>query len=161
MMVHEYCQYLHTALGWLHIQATDQAITAVSFADRYGEERPNELTNGAAGQLKEYFEEKRTVFDLPLQLTGTDFQQMVWLELQRIPYGAIITYQELARRLGDEKCIRAAAHALAVNRFLIVIPCHRVVGSNGQLTGYAGGLWRKQKLLELEGSLALQPELPW
>ncbi|SFV34860.1 methylated-DNA--[protein]-cysteine S-methyltransferase [Thermoflavifilum thermophilum] len=156
-----YQQYLFTSLGWLHIRATDQALTAIQFSEKQGTDQPNELTFRAACQLTEFLEKKRTSFDLPLEFRGTDFQKKVWLALQRIPYGHTITYTELALWLGDEKCIRAAAHASGTNPLLILVPCHRVVGSHGHLTGYAGGLWRKQKLLELEGALAMQAEISW
>jgi methylated-DNA-[protein]-cysteine S-methyltransferase len=103
-------------------------------------------------QLTDYFKGKRKVFNLPLEIAGTEFQKKVWDELLRIPYGETISYKELAIRLGDEKIIRAAAHANGVNPLPIVIPCHRVIGSNGSLVGYGGGLHIKAKLLELEGS---------
>lgn len=103
-------------------------------------------------QLTDYFKGKRKVFNLPLEITGTEFQKKVWDELLKIPYGETISYKELAIRLGDEKVIRAAAHANGVNPLPIVIPCHRVIGSNGSLVGYGGGLHIKAKLLQLEGS---------
>ena len=103
-------------------------------------------------QLEEYFKGERKFFDLPLEIEGTEFQKKVWNELLKIPYGETITYKELATRLGDEKVIRAAAHANGVNPLPIVIPCHRVIGSDGSLVGYGGGLRIKEKLLALEGS---------
>ena len=107
-------------------------------------------------QLREYFEHKRKVFDLPLEITGTDFQKSVWKELLKIPYGETISYKELAIRLGNLKTIRAAARANGANPLPIVIPCHRVIGSDGKLVGYGGGLMVKAKLLELEGSKNLE-----
>lgn len=104
-------------------------------------------------QLEEYFNRKRTEFDLPLEINGTDFQKKVWSELEKIIYGKTITYQELATRLGDVRSIRAAGRANGANTLPIVIPCHRVIGTNGKLIGYGGGLDVKRKLLELEGSL--------
>jgi O-6-methylguanine DNA methyltransferase len=103
-------------------------------------------------QLKEYFSGKRKHFDLPLEIEGTKFQRRVWNELLKIPYGRTISYKELAVRLGDEKVIRAAASANGANPLPIVIPCHRVIGSNGSLIGYGGGLEIKEMLLVLEGS---------
>ena len=103
-------------------------------------------------QLTDYFKGERKVFNLPLEITGTEFQKKVWNELLKIPYGETISYKELAIRLEDEKVIRAAAHANGVNPLPIVIPCHRVIGSNGSLVGYGGGLHIKAKLLQLEGS---------
>jgi len=103
-------------------------------------------------QLKEYFDGERKHFDLPLEIEGTEFQKRVWNELLKIPYGRTISYKELAVRLGDEKVIRAAASANGANPLPIVIPCHRVIGSDGSLIGYGGGLEIKEKLLVLEGS---------
>lgn len=101
-------------------------------------------------QLDEYFDGKRTDFDLKIGLTGTNFQLRVWNELLKIPYGKTISYLELAKRLGDEKVIRAAASANGKNKLAVIVPCHRVIGSNNELTGYAGGLQRKKWLLEFE-----------
>ena len=103
-------------------------------------------------QLKEYFSGERKQFDLPLEIEGTEFQKRVWNELLKIPYGRTISYKELAVRLGDEKVIRAAASANGANPLPVVIPCHRVIGSDGSLIGYGGGLVIKEKLLVLEGS---------
>ncbi len=104
----------------------------------------------AEEQLQSYFEGKRRSFCLPLAPVGTPFQQRVWAELQKIPFGEIVSYSELARRCGRPRAIRAAGAANGKNPISIVIPCHRVVGKNGALTGYGGGLRKKQALLELE-----------
>ena len=101
-------------------------------------------------QLKEYFELKRKVFSVPTVLLGTDFQKKVWTELKKIPFGSTITYKEQSEKLGDVKAIRAVAKANGSNKIAIVIPCHRVLGSDGKLTGYAGGIDRKRFLLSLE-----------
>jgi AraC family transcriptional regulator of adaptative response/methylated-DNA-[protein]-cysteine methyltransferase len=101
-------------------------------------------------QLNEYFAGKRKVFDLPLVVQGTDFQQVVWRTLLTIPYGKTISYHAQALQMGKPKSVRAVANANGTNRISIVIPCHRVIGSNGTLTGYGGGLWRKEWLLKLE-----------
>ncbi|GHT67309.1 hypothetical protein FACS189452_04760 [Bacteroidia bacterium] len=101
-------------------------------------------------QLSEYFAGKRKAFDLPLVLQGTAFQQDVWRTLQTIPYGTTISYQAQALQMGKPKSVRAVANANGTNRISIVIPCHRVIGTNGQLTGFGGGLWRKERLLKLE-----------
>ncbi len=114
-------------------------------------------------QLEAYFSGNLRDFNIPMHLEGTDFQRRVWKELQRIPYGQAISYLELARRLGDEKCLRAAARANGANPIAILIPCHRVIGSDGSLVGYGGGLDMKEYLLRLEGVLPkapLQPRLP-
>lgn len=104
-------------------------------------------------QLEEYFSRRRQEFDLPLAAPGTEFQRRVWQELLRIPYGQTISYAELAKRLGDPKCIRAAGRANGSNPVWIIIPCHRVIGADGGMTGYGGGIAVKRALLELEGAL--------
>jgi len=101
-------------------------------------------------QLKEYFSKERTTFSLKLNPKGTDFQQKVWTALLAVPYGKTRSYLEQSKYLGDVKAIRAVASANGKNPLWIVIPCHRIIGSDGSLTGYAGGIWRKKWLLELE-----------
>lgn len=112
---------------------------------------------GIFNQLKEYFAGTRKEFDVPLDVDGTDFQKRVWNELRKIPYGRTISYKTLSEKLGDVKAIRAVGKANGQNPVAIIIPCHRVIGANGSLVGYAGGLAIKEKLLHLEG--ALNPEL--
>lgn len=107
----------------------------------------------AVKQLQEYFKGQRQTFTLRLTPEGTDFQKRVWKALETIPYGTTISYLELARSLGDVRAVRAVAAANGKNPLWILIPCHRVIGSDGSLTGYAGGLWRKQWLLEHEHPL--------
>ncbi len=107
-------------------------------------------------QLDEYFSGKRTEFDLKLNPQGTDFQKQVWQELLNIPYGKTRTYLEQTKKIGDPKAIRAVASANGKNPLWIVIPCHRVIGSDGSLTGYAGGIWRKKWLLEHESPVKQQ-----
>ena len=104
-------------------------------------------------QLNDYFERERTTFDLPLLFVGTDFQKQVWNSLLQVPYGKSETYLGLSKILGNEKAIRAVATANGANAISIIVPCHRIIGSNGDLVGYAGGLPAKKKLLELEGAL--------
>lgn len=110
-----------------------------------------ELLDQTKSQLSEYFAKERNTFDLPLLFVGSDFQKAVWERLLKIPYGKTTSYLELSRSLGDEKAIRAVATANGANAISIIVPCHRVIGSDGSLTGYAGGLNAKQKLLQLEG----------
>jgi methylated-DNA-[protein]-cysteine S-methyltransferase len=105
-------------------------------------------------QMDAYFAGKLQTFDLPIDPAGTPFQLSIWTLLQKIPYGHTISYVELARLAGDEKKIRAVAHANALNPIWIIIPCHRVIAKDGRLTGYAGGLQMKSDLLRLEGALA-------
>ena len=109
-------------------------------------------------QLLQYFDGKRKEFDLPLLLVGTEFQKQVWNSLIEIPFGKTLSYAGLSRKLGDEKAIRAVARANGDNAISIIVPCHRILGSDGSLTGYAGGLRTKQKLLQLENA-SLQREL--
>ena len=140
----------------LEIQGTDDKIQSILFSHSSSKnfkttiEGLPEIIRQCVIQIEEYFSEKRKEFTIPFSLEGTDFQKRVWNELLKIPYGETITYLELAKRLGDEKCIRAAASANGKNKLSIIIPCHRVIGANGSLTGYAGGIENKRYLLELE-----------
>ncbi len=110
-------------------------------------------------QFQEYFEKKREIFDVPLLLVGTVFQKKVWEQLLKIPYGQAVTYLQLSQQLGNELAIRAVASANGANAISIIVPCHRVVGQNAAMTGYAGGIAAKKKLLELEGATLLkEPE---
>ena len=104
-------------------------------------------------QLQEYFNMTRKVFEIPLLLVGSTFQKSVWNELLKISYGTTASYLELSKNIGNEKAVRAVANANGANAIGIIVPCHRIIGSNGQLTGYAGGLDKKKKLLELENNL--------
>ena len=117
-------------------------------------EEDTEVLKETRKQLNEYFDHKRKSFDLPLLLVGTDFQKSVWQGLMEIPFGSTASYRDLAKDLGNEKAVRAVANANAANAISIVIPCHRILGSNGDLTGYAGGLSTKKILLELESNLS-------
>lgn len=123
--------------------------------------QPNDtpLSQEVQQQLDAYFNQKRKEFDLPVLMVGSAFQQKVWESLLDIPYGRTTSYQQQAITYGDIKAIRAVAKANGENRISIVVPCHRVIGSNGALTGYAGELWRKKELLELEGAFAKQATL--
>lgn len=103
-------------------------------------------------QVAEYFKKERKEFDIPLDLVGTEFQKKVWLSLLEIPYGETISYLQQAQSIGKPTAVRAVANANGKNKIAIVLPCHRVVGSDDSLTGYGGGVWRKKKLLELEQS---------
>lgn len=115
------------------------------------EENDTPLLRKAKKQLDEYFAKTRTEFKLPLLLVGSDFQKKVWDELVEIPFGETLSYLELSQNMGDEKAIRAVANANGANAISIIVPCHRIIGSDGSLTGYAGGLNAKKKLLQLEG----------
>lgn len=143
--------FIQSPLGITKIEGDEDGITVISVLSE-GEltiEIPEELQD-AVDQLNEYFEGKRTEFTFKLNPKGTDFQQKVWQELLNIPFGKTTSYLELSKKLGDVKAIRAVASANGKNPLWIVVPCHRVIGTNGSLTGYAGGLWRKKWLLEHE-----------
>jgi methylated-DNA-[protein]-cysteine S-methyltransferase len=150
-----------TPAGTLFATAVEGAITGIYFEkqqyfprmDGWKEDPSAGPLPECARQIREYFDGERTEFDLPLAPEGTDFQQRVWKQIARIPFGKTITYAELARRAGAEGSARAAGAATGRNPITLVVPCHRVVGSDGSLTGYAGGLPRKTKLLEIEGVL--------
>ncbi|MBT0607870.1 methylated-DNA--[protein]-cysteine S-methyltransferase [Aequorivita echinoideorum] len=150
---------IHTPIGFMEITGDDAGIASVCFlndSDQNSEtDMPVELAE-TASQLKEYFEGTRTKFRLKLNPQGTDFQKKVWKELMEIPFGKTTSYQAVANRLGDPKVIRAAASANGKNPISIIIPCHRVIGSDGSLTGYAGGLHRKKFLLNLENPVTQQ-----
>lgn len=112
--------------------------------------KTSSVIEAAILQLDQYFEGRRKTFDVPLLLVGTDFQQSVWKALQRIPYGTTFSYKEVAQSVGNQQGVRAVAQAIGANGIVIFIPCHRVIGSNHSLTGYAGGVETKAKLLEIE-----------
>lgn len=141
---------IETPIGPLTLQADEAAVTAIRFgAD--GAQDASPLLDAAEAQLREYFAGARRTFDLPLAPHGTAFQQRVWAALRAIPYGETRTYGELAAAIGSPNASRAVGMANHRNPISIVIPCHRVIGANGTLTGYAGGLEVKRKLLALEG----------
>ena len=142
---------IKTPLGMATIKGDENGIAIISIADEgiVSEVIPMVLQE-AVTQLQDYFDGNRTHFDLTLNPAGTEFQQKVWKGLCEIPFGKTMSYLELAKQLGDVKAIRAVASANGKNPLWIVVPCHRVIGTDGSLTGYAGGLWRKKWLLEHE-----------
>jgi methylated-DNA-[protein]-cysteine S-methyltransferase len=147
-----YIDYIDSPLGVVEFQSSDKGITQTIFC---GNERKkvnaNDITNRCKKQLLEYFSEKRKVFDLPLDLKGTAFQKLVWECLVNIPFGETITYHDIAKKLNNPKASQAVGGANGRNPISLIVPCHRVIGANGSLTGYAGGIERKLWLLELEG----------
>ncbi len=154
-----YKTYYESPAGLIEIQANGSGVTSVLFVkERSGRSKNNEHTTVCFNQLHEYFNRDRKIFSVPLDLQGTDFQKRVWKELLNIPYGTTISYLQMAINLGDRKCIRAAGTANGKNPVSIIVPCHRVIGSNGDLVGYGGGLDKKKWLLEHEGVL-IQKEL--
>jgi methylated-DNA-[protein]-cysteine S-methyltransferase len=135
------------------------AVTVVNFTNKETapETAPRQLpivVNNCITQLKAYFEGELKEFNLPLLPDGTEFQQKVWQLLRQIPYGKQVSYRDVTKWYGDIKAIRAVASANGKNRIAIIIPCHRVIGTDHSLTGYAGGLWRKKWLLELEAKVS-------
>ena len=116
-------------------------------------EQHSEVIEKTIVQMQEYFKGRRKTFDIPLLMVGTDFQKSVWEGLVKIPYGMTASYLELSKCIGNEKAVRAVASANGANAISIIVPCHRIIGSNGDLVGYAGGLPAKKKLLELEKNL--------
>ena len=155
-----------TGFGDLGIAADERGLVTLHFhtserpmrAAPDWQRRSSELTDRAARQLGEYFAGERREFDLPLNPRGTDFQRRVWDALLRIPYGETRSYRQQAESLGDLKAIRAVGRANGANPIAVVVPCHRVIGADGSLTGYAGGLDIKARLLTLEGARFVQQE---
>jgi methylated-DNA-[protein]-cysteine S-methyltransferase len=147
---------INTPIGPLTLQASEKGLASIHFGSAVPPHAvlDERALREAMGQLQEYFNGTRTRFDLPLDIGGTSFQLAVWNELKKIPFGETRTYGEIARSIGKPGAARAVGMANHENPVAIVIPCHRVVGSDGSLTGYAGGLDLKKKLLEIE----LQPE---
>lgn len=154
-MINRYIIDYLSPIGVVEIIGSMNEIYSIMFVDReevqntIQEETPKVLKE-CLNQIDEYFKGKRQVFTFPYKLEGTNFQQTVWKALVHIPFGETGTYKELAIRIDNEKAIRAVGHANGRNKLSIVIPCHRIIGSSGKLTGYAGGLWRKEWLLQHE-----------
>jgi methylated-DNA-[protein]-cysteine S-methyltransferase len=154
--------YYKSPVGLLKVAGTEQYINEVSFIDDENSVINCTDTNPSSNpvlyqcieELIEYFNGNRLSFDIPVFQKGTDFQSKVWAELLNIDYGKTISYMSLAKKLGDPNCIRAAASSNGKNHICIIVPCHRVIGSNQSLVGYAGGLWRKKWLLDHENKIA-------
>ena len=142
---------LETIVGRLLLRADDLGLVEIRFDAREIRADETELLLRAERELREYFSGERREFDVPLHPSGTEFQTRVWNGLRAIPYGTTVTYGELARRIGQPNAARAVGMANHANPLPIIVPCHRVIGADGRLTGYAGGLEIKRKLLELEG----------
>ena len=150
--------FYQSPIGQLKIQANEKELLAIELMEEPAkeEQNANEITLECKKQLEEYFNGKRNRFNLQYKLEGTTFQCEVWKELAKIPYGELVTYKDIATRIGRKEAVRAVANAIGKNKLLIVIPCHRVIGSNGKLTGFSArtkersGLEIKQELLHLE-----------
>lgn len=153
--------YYQSPVGLLRISGTDQYVSEVHFMNEDEKAASPPATSPlppmaiqATEQLIQYFHGNRRVFELPLYQKGSGFQEKVWNELSNIPFGKTISYQELSRRLGDPKSIRAAGSANGKNHIAIIVPCHRVIGAKGDLVGFGGGLARKKWLLNHENKVA-------
>ena len=158
-----YCWKISSPIGRIYISADNRYLRTISFSDKWqsaadpGGEiifESNPIIQQAAEQLRQYFARKRTTFDLPITFTGTEFQRETWQSLLNIPYGETRSYLQQAQAIGNPKAVRAVGRANGLNPIAIVVPCHRVIGKSGKLTGYAGGLERKEFLLNLERKIA-------
>lgn len=147
-----YIAYLKQNNLIYEVVTSEQELLKIRIVSSLNEENPCAFTKKCILELKEYFEGKRTVFDLPVKFQGTPFQVSVWNALLDIPYGKTVTYLDIAKRIGNPKSVRAVGGAIHKNPIMIVVPCHRVIGKNKSLIGYAYGLSLKQELLSLEGS---------
>tara|TARA_Y100001935_G_C17311764_1_gene517142 strand:+ start:2489 stop:3025 length:537 start_codon:yes stop_codon:yes gene_type:complete len=150
-----YQSYLETPIGFLRILSNGDGITEIKFMDTDGPEDPDAHTESARTQLREYFEGNRASFQLTLIPNGTEFEERVWNVLQELPFGITTNYGSIAKQLGDVNASQAVGSANGKNPIAIVIPCHRVIGRDGNMTGYAGGIERKEWLLKHEGALLL------
>ena len=151
-------QFLDSPIGRLRLVSDGEHLVRIEFENQYDDngaasEAADPVLQASATQLREYFAGKRREFDLPLAATGTAFQRSVWAALAAIPYGELRSYRDIAQSIAKPKAVRAVGAANGRNPLPIVVPCHRVIGSDGSLTGFAGGLAAKTCLLELEGAL--------
>ena len=149
----DYAAYYESPLGWIEVKGNDIGIISIFFVDEQGPSCENPLVAQCVKELEEYFQNKRTVFTVPLCAQGTDFQKRVWTALRTVPYGKTASYLDMANEIGNPKAVRAIGGANSKNPISIIVPCHRIIGKNGTLVGYEGGLWRKEWLLKHEGSL--------
>ena len=148
-----YSSNLHSPIGILLIEADETSVRSIQFTEEETKEFPGELTEWAKIELSAYFEGKLSTYTFPMKQDGSPFQQGVWQALQQIKPGHPISYTELAKKLQNPLAIRAIAATNGKNKILIAIPCHRVIGSKGDLVGYAGALWRKEWLLKHEAKM--------
>ena len=148
--------YHESPIGLIEVCGTSEGVTSLNFVEQYRYElEPNSIVREAMRQVSDYFLGTRRGFSVPIALQGTDFQRLVWQQLLNIPFGRTVSYQDIANAIGKPRAVRAVGAANGQNPISIIVPCHRVVGSNGSLTGYGGGLWRKEWLLRHEGALLL------
>ena len=155
-MTEAFYGYYESPIGTVEIGGSERVISWLYFVEGYRNDVEScPIIDQTIEQVAAYFNEGQTTFDLPLELKGTDFQRRVWEQLLAIPYGRTVSYQSIADALGNPRAVRAVGAANGQNPISVIVPCHRVIGSNGQLTGYGGGLWRKEWLLRHEGALLL------
>ena len=149
--MNKYTGYIEVSAGVIKIVCSDEHVLSVSFSDTAKEnDKGSKVLDEALKQMNEYFSGKRKTFDLPLYFEGTEFQKSVWNELRKIPYGITVSYKDIAEGINNEKAVRAVGNANNKNKIMIIVPCHRVIGKNGKLVGFAGGLDKKEFLLEHE-----------
>ncbi len=138
-------------LGNIRLIAEEGFLLSSRFTeDEVSEKADSPFFLDIMAQLEAYFKGKLTVFDIPVGIGGTAFQKLVWMEVNKVPFGHTVSYHNIAKSLAKPTAVRAVGAAIGVNPLLVIIPCHRIIASTGELTGYAGGLWRKLKLLQLE-----------
>jgi methylated-DNA-[protein]-cysteine S-methyltransferase len=151
-----YYDYCRSEIGLIEVGGTESEILSVAFVDRCQDEHESHATvREGVRQLKEYLSGARRAFDLPLGLRGTAFQVQVWRQVLAVPYGQAATYQDIADAIGNPRAVRAVGAANGRNPLPLFVPCHRIIGHDGRLVGYGGGLWRKKWLLRHEGYLLL------
>lgn len=149
-------QYFQSPIGTIEITANNTMVESVLFVNEISEDRPNTITELTVIQLSEYFNNQRTAFTVPFNIVGSTFAKSVLHQVSEIGFGSTATYQHIASVLGNKNKVRAVGNINAKNQLLLIIPCHRVIGTNGKLIGYAGGLERKRWLLQHEGAIAQQ-----
>ena len=146
--------FYKSPFGLLKTGIADEKVILITLVPEQDERhQPTSLSNEVYAQLQAYFAGRRTAFSLPYKFSGTEFQQQVWAQIAKIPYGQTVTYKDIAQAIGKPRAFQATGRSVGANPLAIIIPCHRVIGSSGDLTGYAFGLEMKKSLLKLESSL--------
>ncbi|MCY6958662.1 methylated-DNA--[protein]-cysteine S-methyltransferase [Clostridium brassicae] len=148
-----YRVYYDSPIGIIEIKGTEEVILSIMYVDESKPNEENELLIKCCNELDEYFKGKRKDFTIKVSWNGTEFQNKLWNQLTKIPFGKTVTYKEIAQFIGNPKAVRAVGNANGKNILNILVPCHRVIGSNGSLTGYSGGIWRKEWLIRHEKNI--------
>jgi methylated-DNA-[protein]-cysteine S-methyltransferase len=157
-MTEKHTAFYHSQIGWIKITGSEEGIFSLEFIDDEEDlvqNQPHPSLQECIRQLDEYFRGQRQTFSLKLFPEGTDFQKRVWNELLKVPFGKTAAYSDIAASLGDKNAVRAVGSANGKNPISIIVPCHRIIGRDGNLIGYGGGLWRKEWLLKHEGSIII------